>query len=181
MQVLASLCTCHRGVLSHRKACQLTGRACLQVRATGIKLLFDIVTRHSGVLTGEECRVWHMAHPLLLSVARNVLPAGTVDADAAPADQNGMIATGLPAASPRAASPRSVRSYRTRLILDNLQVMPRDSTASLPSDIAHSFCCLCIIASGQCRSSNCASASPPPRCLHMHLQSIYTYACRSTW
>jgi hypothetical protein len=50
----------------------ITSCDCLQVRTSGIKLLFDIMTRHSASLGGEERRVWDMALPLLLEVARNV-------------------------------------------------------------------------------------------------------------
>jgi hypothetical protein len=44
----------------------------VQVRSSGIKLLFDIMTRHSAALVGEETRVWGMAFPLLMEVARQV-------------------------------------------------------------------------------------------------------------
>ena len=67
-----------------------------QVRSSGIKLLFDIMTRHSAALVGEERRVWDMAFPLLLEVARQVQSGG------------GGGGNGLPeAAAPR---PREVRA-----------------------------------------------------------------------
>jgi hypothetical protein len=43
-----------------------------EVRTSGIKLLFDIMTRHGVVLLGDEGRVWDMAFPLLMEVAKNV-------------------------------------------------------------------------------------------------------------
>ena len=43
-----------------------------EVRTSGIKLLFDIMTRHSAALAGDEGRVWDMAFPLLMEVAKNV-------------------------------------------------------------------------------------------------------------
>jgi hypothetical protein len=47
----------------------------VQVRTSGIKLLFDIMTRHAAALDGAERRVWGMAFPLLMEVAKNVQPA----------------------------------------------------------------------------------------------------------
>jgi hypothetical protein len=43
-----------------------------EVRTSGIKLLFDIMTRHSVALADEEGRVWDMAFPLLMEVVKNV-------------------------------------------------------------------------------------------------------------
>ena len=36
-----------------------------------MRLLFDIMTRHGSALCGEEGRVWDMAFPLLMEVAKN--------------------------------------------------------------------------------------------------------------
>jgi hypothetical protein len=43
----------------------------VQVRTSGVRLLFDIITRHGAALKGEEGRVWDMAFPLLMEVAKN--------------------------------------------------------------------------------------------------------------
>jgi hypothetical protein len=43
----------------------------VQVRTSGVRLLFDIITRHGAALSGEEGRVWDMAFPLLMEVAKN--------------------------------------------------------------------------------------------------------------
>lgn len=42
-----------------------------EVRTGGIRLLFDIMTRHGVTLAGEEGLVWDMAFPLLMEVAKN--------------------------------------------------------------------------------------------------------------
>lgn len=42
-----------------------------EVRTSGIRLLFDIMTRHGVTLAGEEGLVWDMAFPLLMEVAKN--------------------------------------------------------------------------------------------------------------
>ena len=42
-----------------------------EVRTGGIRLLFDIMTRHGVTLSGEEGLVWDMAFPLLMEVAKN--------------------------------------------------------------------------------------------------------------
>ena len=41
------------------------------MRTSGVRLLFDIMTRHGSALSGEEGRVWDMAFPLLMEVAKN--------------------------------------------------------------------------------------------------------------
>jgi hypothetical protein len=43
-----------------------------EIRTSGIKLLFDLTTRHGSALSGAEGRVWDMAFPLLMEVAKNV-------------------------------------------------------------------------------------------------------------
>jgi hypothetical protein len=55
-----------------------------EVRTSGIKLLFDIMTRHGVVLLGDEGRVWDMAFPLLMEVAKNVLLSDEAHAQSAP-------------------------------------------------------------------------------------------------
>lgn len=42
-----------------------------EVRTGGVRLLFDIMTRHGVALAGEEGLVWDMAFPLLMEVAKN--------------------------------------------------------------------------------------------------------------
>lgn len=67
----------------------------MQVRTSGVRLLFDIMTRHGAALSGEEGRVWDMAFPLLMEVAKN----------AHLSDEAHRLAAG-----PMAAKPRSVRT-----------------------------------------------------------------------
>ena len=66
------------------------------MRTSGVRLLFDIMTRHGSALSGEEGRVWDMAFPLLMEVAKN----------AHLSDEAHRLAAG-----PLGAKARSVRSF----------------------------------------------------------------------
>lgn len=87
-----------------------------EVRTSGIKLLFDIMTRHSAALAGDEGRVWDMAFPLLMEVAKNVQLSNEAHAQSG----RGVAPQVLP--PPPLAQPLSARRHDRRRTPRGLRV-----------------------------------------------------------